>query len=886
MIVWQITLLVLIFSQEMNGFRWKITSVISSKTRSSLVYMKLETSKMNSRLMEQFQNSQLMIEALRGRNLNDNDQQMQGIDMKVVEVTNSKTDETDRLPLIYDPIQLQRYFSKRPLASAQRLWQVLSVSSSYLFGVLTDLVTGNTEDIEVRRAAELRNTIVSLGPFFIKLGQALSIRPDILSPKAMIELQQLCDKVPSFDNKLAMKTIEEELGKPIEEVFSEISPSPMAAASLGQVYQARLKSTNDTVAVKVQRPFVLETVSLDLYLMRQIGVFLRNFPSVTARMDIVALLDQFANNFYQELDYQLECDNGLRIMEDMKRLPQVVIPRPYPELCTRRVHTAQWIEGEKLSQSKANDVNSLVNLGVITYLTQLLDTGFFHADPHPGNMLRTPDGKLVILDFGLMTRITDDQKYGMIEAIAHLIHRDYDQIGKDFINLDFIPRDVDVSPIIPVLTRVFEAALAGGGAKSINFQELAADLAEITFKYPFRIPPYFALIIRAISVLEGIALVGNPEFAIVDEAYPFIAKKLLTDRSDRARQALRYMIYGKSDTLDVERLIDILVALEKFIAVKEFGDGSSFKVKGVRGGVYVGKAGDSVGTKELSASSSPLSLAMANFVSNVQLSNSVNNAEWTDVTDVEEVSPSLTTTSIQKKESTVPVPSASMREALKFFFSVDGNLLREFVLDEISNGIDAVSRDAFRELLKRFRILPSASSKQTSLFPVPFGFFPLPGLAFPSPLTAATSTASQFLNSVAPELTEKDQKVVDSLFKLTNFFLGNTAKTAGSGLLSSLLPFPLNGESPMSAVPAAASSEESSSKRLDAKEFFGFLLSTVKDEEKRRQLTALFPTIKEFWPNIEAFLLQVNRKLFERLSGRVMNASLDAIFGPSTPSSL
>ena len=161
----------------------------------------------------------------------------------------------------------------------------------------------------------------------------------------------------------------------------------------------------------------------------------------------------------------------------MRSIPRVVIPANYPQYTSRRVHTAQWVEGEKLSQSTADDVGELVNLGVITYLTQLLDTGFFHADPHPGNMLRTPDGQLVILDFGLMTEITPDQKYGMIEAIAHLIHRDYENIGEDFKNLDFIPRGVDPAPIVPALARVFDAALAGGGAKSINFQVAAASRA-------------------------------------------------------------------------------------------------------------------------------------------------------------------------------------------------------------------------------------------------------------------------------------------------------------------------------------------------------------------------------------------------------------------------
>jgi len=153
----------------------------------------------------------------------------------------------------------------------------------------------------------------------------------------------------------------------------------------------------------------------------------------------VSLLDEFAGNFYQELDYEIECANGIRIAKDMEKL-DVVIPLPVPAYTSRRVHTAQWVEGVKLSQAGTSDLSALVNLGVVTYLTQLLTTGFFHADPHPGNMLRSPDGRLVILDFGLMTTITDDQKYGMIEAIAHLIHRDYEKIGQDFINLGFIPK--------------------------------------------------------------------------------------------------------------------------------------------------------------------------------------------------------------------------------------------------------------------------------------------------------------------------------------------------------------------------------------------------------------------------------------------------------------
>ena len=316
----------------------------------------------------------LMMDALRGKNINDDDKQGEGVDMMVVE-TRVSSDSNDILPTVYSPDALARYFGKRPGAVAKRVFQILTTSSGFLGAVLKDAIVASITnmnekeraDQEVARAASLRNTIVSLGPFFIKLGQALSIRPDILSPRAMVELQQLCDKVPSFSSELAMQTIEEELknvameceilydveeaqkgenpdtvqvqeceGKVVldgklksvqttsviggsgpgdavgvivtdsaeasgEEgprasiitgeinkavgsdypvvnaIFSDISPEPVAAASLGQVYKATLRATGEIVAVKVQRPFVLETVSLDLFLVRTLGQFTRNF---------------------------------------------------------------------------------------------------------------------------------------------------------------------------------------------------------------------------------------------------------------------------------------------------------------------------------------------------------------------------------------------------------------------------------------------------------------------------------------------------------------------------------------------------------------------------------------------------------------------------------
>lgn len=330
--------------------------------------------------------------------------------------------------------------------------------------------------------------------------------------------------------------------------------------------------------------------------------------------------------------------------------------------------------------------------------------------------MRTEDGKLAILDFGLMTEITDNQKYGMIEAIAHLLNRDYSEIGQDFINLDFIPEGTDTRPIVPALTKVFDVALAGGGAKSINFQDLAADLAQITFDYPFKIPPYFALVIRAISVLEGIALVGNPNFAIIDEAYPYIARRLMTDNSPRLKAALRYMVYGKENQFDAERLIDLLQALEKFSAVRDDGDGSAFKVNGVRGTKVVGSAGDFVGSQVVDTSDRNTDVGDGRFRVNSNGSLAISNDQK------------------EKDEKTV-------REALRFFFSPEGQVFRDFLLEEIVTVVDASSRDAILEVTKSLR---------GNILPVPSVF-----------------------RALIPELNEKDREMVQQIRVLIKFLFGD-----------------------------------------------------------------------------------------------------------------
>jgi aarF domain-containing kinase len=569
----------------------------------------------------------------------------------------------------------------------------------------------------------------------------------------MNELQKLCDKVPSFDSTVAMDMLEQELGNPWYEVYAELTPEPIAAASLGQVYKGKLK-TGEIVAVKVQRPGVLETVTVDLYIIRMIGIFLRRFPKIVERADIVGLLDEWAARFFEELDYVREGDNATRFAEMIRAdLPQVVVPITYPEYTTRRVLTTEWIEGEKLSQSKADDVGKLVNVGVICYLKQLLEISMFHADPHPGNLIRTPDGRLAILDFGLVTEIDDNIKYGMIEAISHLIHRDYEAIVEDFVTLDFIPPGTDLKPILPVLAKVFDQALEGGGAKNINFQDLAADLAQITFDYPFRIPPYFALIIRAIGVLEGIALVGDPDFALVDEAFPYISKRLMTDDSPRLRAALQYMIYGKSGVFDADRLIDLLAAFEAF----------NESSKSARGTLDLNETVDGVPTSSTGMVSSngggfnldnfipgyrgplpsslppPLNAGLGLIAAPLMAFNAFGMAAMGGLSN-----------SGMSSNNSMNDDSFKNREALKFILAPEGSFFRDFLMEEAVKSVDALSRNQFKELLLLLGL-------QDLLIPVL-----MPG-------------AARRLIPLSPTLDDEDEAVVLNVVKVLNFLAGGNA---------------------------------------------------------------------------------------------------------------
>ncbi|HIK17283.1 MAG TPA: AarF/ABC1/UbiB kinase family protein [Leptolyngbyaceae cyanobacterium M33_DOE_097] len=447
--------------------------------------------------------------------------------------------------LRYNPEAIAAYYRKRPLRVWSRTLQIFFPLFAFALDIWRNRNPRNIDQVQLRQAVRLREMLTRLGPAFIKVGQALSTRPDLVPPLFLEELTKLQDQLPPFDNETAFRFIQEELGSHPDDIYAELSEHPIAAASLGQVYKGRLK-TGEEVAVKVQRPGLAQSIALDTYILR--GLAALAMRSITRiRSDLIGIMDEFASRIFEEMDYSQEGRNAERFAQLYGNLQDIYVPRIYWEYTGRRVLTMEWINGTKLTKPEAIraqgvEATYLIEVGVQCSLRQLLEHGFFHADPHPGNLLATPDGKLAYLDFGMMSEVGVPQRYGLIEAIVHLVNRDFEGLAQDYVNLEFLTPDTDLTPIIPAFAEVFNDAL-GASVAEINMKSITDKLSALMYEYPFRVPAYYALIIRSLVTLEGIAINVDPNFKVLSKAYPYVAKRLLTDPAPQLRSSLRDLLF-------------------------------------------------------------------------------------------------------------------------------------------------------------------------------------------------------------------------------------------------------------------------------------------------------------------------------------------------------
>ncbi len=449
--------------------------------------------------------------------------------------------------LSYDPAAITRIYAGHPQRLIRRLWQTLVPIGLYLLGVGFDWFTGLLKDRDRarQRARECAELLADLGPAFIKAGQALSTRPDIIPPLLLEELAQLQDQLPGFDSGLAMACIEEDLGAPVNQIYAQLERDPISAASLGQVHRGVLLS-GEKVAVKVQRPGLREQITLDLYIVRNIAAWINQNIGLI-RSDLVALIDELGKRVFEEMDYLNEAANAEKFAALHRHNKRIAVPLIYHQATSRRVLTMEWIDGVKLTNLEAvrsigMDPDDMVQVGVNCSLQQLLEHGFFHADPHPGNLLALADGRLAYLDFGMMSEVSRESRTGLIQAVVHLVNRNFSALSKDFVSLGFLANDVNLEPIVPAFESVFSQAIEMGVSR-MDFKAVTDDLSGVMYRFPFQVPPYYALIIRSLVTLEGIALSVDSNFKILGAAYPYFARRLMEDPDPQLRDSLREMLF-------------------------------------------------------------------------------------------------------------------------------------------------------------------------------------------------------------------------------------------------------------------------------------------------------------------------------------------------------
>ncbi len=392
---------------------------------------------------------------------------------------------------------------------------------------MLDWTHGDRSVLEFSRFERIRMIVEELGPTFIKLAQVLSNRPDVLPAGLIVEFEKLQSHVPPFDAAKARAIFEQETGQPISELFAWFDEIPLGSASIGQVHRGRLR-TGEDVVVKIQRPGVQEKVRTDLILLREFVRLTENYFLNNGILNPLEIVETFDKTVQRELDYRTEA----RHMEQFRRIyrdrPHLLIPKPYRKLTTERVLVADFVSGCKITDIEqlrawGLDPRTMARRGTDIYLNQIFEEGFFHADPHPGNVLVKPDGTIALIDFGMVGKLLKPQKFAFSGVFIGMARRDAKGMAASLRRLAVETDIVDMRAFEYDLGELIEdyAVLDVGEMQMADF---VSRLQKIIYRYRLHMPGPVFLILRALTILEGIGRTLDPTFDTVAAVRPFGAR--------------------------------------------------------------------------------------------------------------------------------------------------------------------------------------------------------------------------------------------------------------------------------------------------------------------------------------------------------------------------
>jgi ubiquinone biosynthesis protein len=410
-----------------------------------------------------------------------------------------------------------------------------------------------------------RRAIERLGPTFIKVGQALSSRPDIVSEPLLSELRKLQDEVPPISFDQVRPVVETEFDSPLEDVFPEFDPTPIASASLGQVHVAKLPS-GEKVAVKVQRPGVREIIDTDIDIFLTQARWVSDHTDVGSGIDVVGIATEFAHALREEVDYLTEGDNAQHIRRALADDESCMIPRVYWDFTTTRVLTLEFVDGVRLNRLDEVDAAGLdravlAERGIVCYLKQIFQVGVFHADPHPGNLFALPDNRVGFTDFGRVGRVSQQSREKLADLLVGAVDHDAPLAADALLDMTTSPEAVNEAELRREVTRIIDH-YHGVELRRIDIGEIVNDVMGLIRDQHLGVPSDFVVLLATFAVLQGIGRELDPEFDFAAAAAPF-AQDLVKERMQPSRVFEQMSRAARRLTRTLSRLPDSLDMLAR-----------------------------------------------------------------------------------------------------------------------------------------------------------------------------------------------------------------------------------------------------------------------------------------------------------------------------------